>query len=140
MDRERDSGDYITIYDDGNEVITHLSGLIYCPVDGYTINIFGHYIPTNSCQKKIISSSSDRMLIEFRSDAFEGPISTGFSASIHYSPLPIKECQNGLNMTKKTIQSPNYPNSYNNNIECKWLISVTYGFHITLNFSQLDVR
>ena len=77
------------------------------------------------------------MLVEFRSDDNTGR--TGFSASIYYSPLPSKECEVGLDMIKKTIQSPKYPDSYGNNLDCKWLISVPYGSHITLKFLQLDV-
>ena len=88
-------------------------------------------------QTKIISSTSNKMLVEFRSDdIYEWD---GFSASIHYSPLPRKECEVGLDMTKKIIQSPNYPDSYGNNLSCKWLISVPHGSHITLKFLQLDV-
>ena len=87
--------------------------------------------------KKIISSTSNKMLVEFRSDDVDEM--DGFSASIHYSKLPIKECEAGLYMTKKTIQSPNYPDSYDNNLVCKWLISVPHGSHIALKFLQLDV-
>ena len=87
--------------------------------------------------KKIISSTDNKMLVEFRSgDINEGD---GFSASIHYSPLPSIECECGLDMTMKTIQSPNYPDSYDNNLSCKWLISVPHGSHITLEFLQFDV-
>ena len=75
------------------------------------------------------------MLVEFRSDEDDR-----FSASIHYSPLPSKECEIGLDMTKKTIQSPNYPDSYVNNLSCKWLISVAHGSHIILKFLEFDVR
>ena len=77
------------------------------------------------------------MLVEFRSDNVNELY--GFSASIHYSSLPSKQCVNGLNMNKKTIQSPNYPDSYDNNLTCKWLISVPYSSDITLKFLQLDV-
>ena len=77
------------------------------------------------------------MLVEFKSnDDFEF---IGFSTSIHYSQLPSKECKMGLDMIKKTIQSPNYPDPYDNNLSCKWLISVPHGSHITLKFLQLDV-
>ena len=87
--------------------------------------------------KKIISSTNNKMMVEFRSGNInEGD---GFSASIHYSPLLIKECENGLDMTKKTIQSSNYPDTYGNNLACKWLISVPHGSHITLKILQLDV-
>ena len=89
-------------------------------------------------QKKIISSTSNKMLVEYRSE-FSDIRSDGFSALIHYSPFPSKECEKGLDMTMKTIQSPNYPNSYDNNRSCKWLISVPHGSHITLNFLQFDV-
>ena len=89
-------------------------------------------------QKKIISSTSNNMLVEFRSDDFLQ--SMGFSASIHYSTLPNKLCEKGLNMAMKTLQSPNYPNVYENDLNCKWLISIPHGFYITLKFLQFDVR
>ena len=89
-------------------------------------------------QKKIISSTSNKMLVEFQSDDLNEWI--GFSASIHYLPLPRKECQKGLDMTKKTMQSPNYPDFYDNYLACKWLISVPHGSHITLKFLEFDVR
>ena len=89
-------------------------------------------------QKKIISSTSNKILVEFRSD--DANELDGFSAFINYSPLPSKECEKGLDMTMKTIQSPNYPNSYNNNLSCKWLISVPHGSHMTLKFLEFDVR
>ena len=92
------------------------------------------------------------MLVEFRSDSdvieefkklddFQDYdyARNGFSASIHYSQLPSIECEAGLDMSKQTIQSPKYPDSYDNNLACKWLISVPHGFHITLKFQQLDV-
>ena len=92
-----------------------------------------------SCwQKKIVSSTSNNMLVEFRSD--DDWEDNGFSASIHYSPLPSKECEKGLNMTIKMIQSPNYPDLYDNKMACKWLISVPHGSHITLNFLHFNVR
>ena len=77
------------------------------------------------------------MLVEFRSD--DGLEFIGFSTFIHYSQLPSKECENGLDMTMKTIQSPKYPDSYDHNLVCKWLISVPHGSHITLKFLLLDV-
>ena len=91
-------------------------------------------------QKKIISSSSNKMLVEFRSNDVLSINDIGFSATIHYSPLPSNECEKGLDMTMKTIQSPNYADLYDNNLACKWLISVPYGSHIMLKFLQFDVR
>ena len=80
------------------------------------------------------------MLVEFRGDDLSHVLEFGFSTSIHYSPLPSKQCEKGLDMTVKTIQSPNYPDSYDNDLTCKWLISVPHGSHITLKFLQFEVR
>ena len=120
------------INEDGNFTeIAHLTGIDLGPVSYY-----GYY--GSHWQKKIISSSSNKMLVEFRSDDEDTYML--FSAFIHYSPMPIKQCEKGLNMTMKTIQSPNYPDSYDNDLSCKWLISVQYGSHIALKFLQFDVR
>ena len=125
-------GDSITIYDITDDGKSILIASLNKPDEGPQ-----SYDSYSYWKKKIISSTSNKMLVEFRSDdAFE---LDGFSTSIHYSPLPSKECEAGLDMTKKTIQSPNYPDSYNNNLACKWLISVPHGSHITLKFLQLDV-
>ena len=78
------------------------------------------------------------MLVEFKTDGVQRE-ETGFSAVIHYSLLPSKECKTGLNMNKKTIQSPNYPNLYDNNMSCEWLISVPHGCYITLKIMIFDV-
>ena len=126
------SNDFITIYDinkDGNStVIARLNG----PDSGPQL-----YYSLSRWQKKIISSTSNKMLVEFRSE--DGVKAHGFSAFIHYSLMPNKQCAKGLNMIMKTIQSLNYPNWYDNNIACKWLISVPHGSHIRLKFVTFDV-
>ena len=134
-----DYGDYITIYDitdDGKSTV--IDSLRYHPDNGPLCYDDCH----ENWQKKIISSTSNKMLVVFRSDDLDQTFEEyfGFSTSIHYSPLPSKECQKGLDMTKKTIHSPKYPNSYDNNLACKWLISVPHDSHITLNFLEFDVR
>ena len=128
-------GDYIVLYDiteDGKSTaIDSLTEFDFGPLRDY------YFYKQSYWQKKIISSTSNKMLVEFRSvDVHERD---GFSASIHYSPLPSKECEAGLDMIKKTIQSPNYPDFYFNNMTCKWLISVPQGFYITLKFLEFDV-
>ena len=125
-------GDSITIYDITDDGKSTLIASLNKPDEGPQ-----SYDSYSYWKKKIISSTSNKMLVEFRSDdAFE---LDGFSTSIHYSPLPSRECQKGLDMTKKTIQSPKYSDSYDKNMVCKWLISVPYDSHITLKFLQLDV-
>ena len=127
-------------------MIASLSGLDFGPQS------FLKDFHNSRWQKNIISSTSNKMLVEFRSDSdvieefkklddFQDIdyARNGFSAFIHYSQLPSIECEAGLDMTKQTIQSPKYPDSYDNNLACKWLISVPHGSHITLKFLQLEV-
>ena len=113
-------------------MIDSLTDLDFGPISSESPYKYSHW------QKKIISSTSNKMLVEFRSDDNVWEV-LGFSASIHYLILPSKECKNGLEMTRKTIKSPNQPDLYDNNLVCKWLISVRHGSHITLKFLQFEV-
>ena len=89
--------------------------------------------------KKIISVATNRMNIEFKSDIYFQ--AKGFSANIYFTPIPNKECESWLDMSKKIFKSPNYPQLYHNSImKCSWLITVDHDYHITLNFIDLYVR
>ena len=126
-------GDYITIYDidnDGNYVlISNLTGPDVGPKS---------QMAYSNWDKKVISSSSNQMVVEFKSD--DTLEYSGFHVSIDYFPMPSQDCATWLDMNDKTIKSPNYPNLYDNNILCKWLITVQHGFHIALDFQEFDVR
>ena len=129
-------GDYISIYDIddiGNyNLISNLTGPDLGPrSQSYQSN----------WDTKIISSPSNKMMVEFITDdkEFSGFLS-GFDAAIDYLPVPSQQCELWLDMNVKMIKSPNYPDSYDNNILCKWLITVQHGFHITLIFQEFDVR
>ena len=93
---------------------------------------------TSNWDKKSISSSTNKMNIEFKSDDFWE--AKGFSANIQFTPITSEECESWLDMNKKTLKSPNYPQLYHNSRECRWLITVDHDNHITLNFVGLDVR
>ena len=128
-------GDYITIYDiqsDGKpKLISNLTGSDNGPA-------VMEKDPEYQWWKKIISSSRNNMIVEFNSD-YNMEMS-GFSAIIKYVKMPSNECESWLDMDKRTIKSPNYPNTYRNNMLCKWLIIVENGFYLTLEFSDFDVR
>ena len=93
-------------------------------------------IPCN-WEKKIISSSGNRMMIEFRAD--DSLEWSGFSASISYYPLQSDECNSWLNTNEGTLKTPDYSNSYDNTISCKWLITVKHGYYISLKFMEFEV-
>ena len=90
--------------------------------------------------KKIISVSTNRMTIEFKSDDILKLKDKGFSANILFTPFPNKECESWFNTNKKILNSPNYPLTYYNNMKCSWLITIDYDYYITLDIAELHVR
>ena len=96
-------------------------------------------IVISNWDKKIISSSTNKMNIEFKSGDF-GYEYKGFSAIIFFTPFPNIECQSWLDMSKKILKSPNYPKQYHASTKCSWLITVDHDYHITLNIVELHVR
>ena len=93
---------------------------------------------TSNWNKKIISSSTNKMHIEFKSD--DTLEYKGFSANIYFTPLPNKECESWLDMNKKIFNSPNYPQTYHISMKCSWLITVDHDYHITLDLFEFYVR
>ena len=88
--------------------------------------------------KKIISISTNKMNIEFRSDDVREK--KGFSANIFFTPILNKECESWLDMNKKTLKSPIYPYQYHNYKKCSWLITIDNDYHITLDVGEFYVR
>ena len=78
------------------------------------------------------------MNVEFISDEYLEY--KGFSAHIHFTPFPNKECEYWLDMDKKIFKSPNYPQTYQNTKICHWLITGHHDSHLSLNFIELYVR
>ena len=95
-------------------------------------------VANSNWDKKIISISTNRMNIEFKSEITWKSI--GFSANIYFTPFPNKKCESWLDMNKKTFKSPNYPQRYNNSTKCSWLITMDHDYHITLDFLEFYVR
>ena len=126
-------GDLLTIYDidlDGNTtLISRLSGSDAGPKSQYSYS---------NWEKKIISSSSSKMMVEFKSD--DTLESTGFSLSIQFTPFQNDMCQSCLDMEQKTLKSPNYPKSSSTHVSCDWLITAQQGFQIALELQEFNVK
>ena len=126
-------GDSISIYnvdstDGSSNLIARLSGPDTGPESKFLIS---HW------DEKVISSPSNAMMVEFKSD---GDMEyTGFYATIQFTLLQNKRCESWMDMKKTIFKSPNYPNSYGNDIYCNYLITVQPDFHITLDFLEFDV-
>ena len=88
--------------------------------------------------KKIISSTANKMIIEFKSD--DSYQYKGFSASIYFTPVPIRKCESWLDMSKRIFKSPNHPETYHDSMKCSWLITVDPDHYITMDFFDFYVR
>uniref|UniRef100_A0A673AMU3 Cubilin n=1 Tax=Sphaeramia orbicularis TaxID=375764 RepID=A0A673AMU3_9TELE len=82
-----------------------------------------------------VSSTGNMMTVRFKSDAYVS--GRGFNAS-------WTEVQGGcggpVTAPSGEIHSPLYPNSYPNNVDCSWVISVDPNHRLSLNFSDLDIE
>ena len=127
------AGDLISIQEiDSNEnliMVAYLTGPNLGPKYEWSIS---------NWNKKTISSSTNRMHIEFKSDDIMEY--KGFSANIIFKPFPNKECESWLNMNTKTFKSPNYPQTYHNFKKCNWLITIDHDYHVTLDVTEYYVR
>ena len=126
-------GDYISIQEidlNGNEtLVAYLTG----PDEGpKSVSAVSNW------NKKIISISTNKMNIEFRSDDVREK--KGFSETIYFTRIPNRECESWLDMNKKTLKSPNYPQEYHNYKKCSWLITIDNDYHITLDVGEFYVR
>ena len=93
---------------------------------------------------KSISSTRSSLLIAFNTFKFilfdlNGASHLIIKASIKYNKID-SNCQKWLNYTSKSFLSPNYPNEYNNNIKCTWLISAKFGSYLELAFKFIEVN
>ena len=93
--------------------------------------------PSSYWEDKVISASSNNIMVEFKSDNHLEYI--GFSATIQFNLLNKTKCESWMDMNDKMLQSPSFPNSYGNNIFCNHLITVKPAFHIILDFLEFDV-
>ena len=89
-------------------------------------------------EEKVISTLSNNMVVDFKSDN-EALEFTGFSATIHFTLMQNKKCESWRDMNNGILETPNYPNSYGNDIFCNHLITVNPNFHIILDFHEFDV-
>lgn len=54
--------------------------------------------------------------------------------------LCVAGCGGPVTAPSGEIHSPSYPNSYPNNVDCSWVISVEANHRVFFNFSDLDIE
>ncbi|CAK1552576.1 unnamed protein product [Leptosia nina] len=88
-------------------------------------------------QPPAITTSSNRLLIKFRSDSSL----TGKGFSVSYAFLDEKlHCGGVYIKTHGYIYSPGWPANYEPNRDCTWTITVPVGQQIALNISEFDLE
>ncbi|NXY42567.1 CUBN protein, partial [Ceuthmochares aereus] len=82
-----------------------------------------------------VSTTGNSAIVHFKTDA--AMTGKGFSASWQENP---GGCGGVFQATSGEIHSPNYPEPYNNNTDCSWVIQVDYSHRVLLNFTDFDIE
>ncbi|XP_076174105.1 cubilin isoform X2 [Ptiloglossa arizonensis] len=81
---------------------------------------------------KVISTESNIVSVGFRSDFSMA----GRGFHLKYETL----CQNVVHGFYGVIESPNFPNKYEHNLNCSWTIDAPRGNRVNLTFSHFDLE
>ncbi|NXG41986.1 CUBN protein, partial [Psilopogon haemacephalus] len=82
-----------------------------------------------------VSTTGNSAVIRFKTYAVG--TGKGFNASWQENP---GGCGGIFQATSGEIHSPNYPQPYDNNTDCSWVIQVDYGHRVLLNFTDFDTQ
>ncbi|KZC14141.1 Cubilin [Dufourea novaeangliae] len=80
---------------------------------------------------KVIQAKSNMMTVRFRSDF----TNSGHGFHLKYETL----CQNTLHGFYGVIESPNFPDKYEQHLNCSWIIDAPRGNKVNMTFSHFDI-
>ncbi|KAM8967664.1 cubilin [Pelodytes ibericus] len=89
-------------------------------------------LPENPLQ---VSSTGNRLTVRFKTDDFVS--GKGFNATWREVP---GGCGGVFQASSGEIHSPNYPQVYDDNTDCSWVIRVDVGHRVSLNFTDFDIE
>ncbi|XP_076296135.1 cubilin [Lasioglossum baleicum] len=87
-------------------------------------------------EKRIIETSSNKVLLTFKSDNFEYHTYRGFSLNFSSS---AGACGGSLTALSGTIKSNGYPNVATRSRYCDWRIKLPLGFQVVLDVDDIDI-
>ncbi|XP_071942939.1 cubilin-like isoform X2 [Antedon mediterranea] len=113
--------DYLAVFNGGNFDSPKISGQNpWC----------GNTLPST------VTTSSNKALVQFMSDAFEA--AQGFR--LEWTTV-TSGCGGNFHGNTGTIKSSNYPSNYHSNEECIWTIIVEHGYHVKFEFdNNFDIK
>ena len=94
------------------------------------------YGDSNHKLTKSISSSGKALFIDFKKQYYWGTVEV--LAAIKYKKMN-SDCQTWIDLENNVLITPADLNTYNNSINCNWLITANFGSYITLKFAFIDV-
>ena len=109
---------------------------IYDGTDDMSMLISEVYGNSNHKLAKSISSSGKVLFIDFKKQYNWGTVEV--LAAIKYKKMN-SDCQTWIDLEKNVLMTPADLNTYNNSINCNWLITMNFGSYITLKFTFIDV-
>ncbi|KFM76021.1 Cubilin, partial [Stegodyphus mimosarum] len=86
---------------------------------------------------QIVTSHGNQMVVHFSSDSFIN--GRGFKASFRKLDAGTSGCGGRFTAAESTILSPNFPDPYNVNDECEWLIETSFGHRVELEFYDFEI-
>ena len=94
------------------------------------------YGNSNNKLTKSISSSGIALFIDFKKEGHVGNVEV--LAAIKYKKMN-SDCQKWIDLEINVLMTPINLNTYDNSINCNWLITAYFGSYITVKFTFIDV-
>ena len=110
---------------------------IYDGADDMSMLIGEVHGNSNHKLAKSISSSGKDLFIDFKKQHYEGTVEV--FAAIKYKKMN-SDCQSWLDLENNILMTGADLNTFNNSINCNWLITANFGSYITLKFMFIDVN
>ena len=110
---------------------------IYDGADDMSMLIGEVYGNSNNKLTKSISSSGKVLFIDFKKQYHQPTVEV--FAAIKYKKMN-SDCQTWLDLENNVLITPANLNTYNNSIDCNWLITAYFRSYITLKVTFIDVN
>ena len=110
---------------------------IFDGIDDKSVLIGEVHGNSNNKLTKSISSSGKTLFIDFKKQHYYDTVEV--FAVIKYKKMN-SDCQSWIDLENNVLMTPADLNTFNNSINCNWLITANFGSYITLKFMFIDVN
>lgn len=100
--------------------------------ESFIVTSGGNVLMNSTKTSKVLNSTSNELIIEFNS-----PNGGGLGFLLEYE---VFGCVATFTEPEGILTSPNFPDPYSNNMNCKWNIQTEFGKLIVLNMTEIDIE